>query len=156
MRPRSSNNKKCPGHWHNGDVWKRVQCTNSECKMVAEYYPFTFCVTRHEGTKRVKILTRDENVIYSAQAGDYFRFMSNDAGGGGHSLSIQEFNVTIHNFSKVTMENWIYVTLQQCHENKYNPLLSTIPSIPYILDCIIFLYMYYIYICIIYYEILFS
>ena len=63
-----------------------------------------FKIAPHKATEVYSILTHDENIIKSAQKGDYFRFMKNIGGGGGHELIVNDFKVTSHIVLKTTLK----------------------------------------------------
>ena len=63
-----------------------------------------FKIAPHQATEVRKILTQDEDLIKSARNGDYFRFMTNIGGGGGHELIVKNFKVTIHIALKTTLK----------------------------------------------------
>ena len=100
MRPTSDNKKQCTGHDRKGEF----QFVVSEPEMVAEDKDI-FGISPRTLTKAVKILTSDDNIIQSAQIGDYFRFIKNQGGGGGHSLLVKDFRVIMQVGSKA-MENY--------------------------------------------------
>ena len=47
----------------------------------------------HEMEKVVKVLSIEDPIIDMIEPGDYFRFMKNVGGGGGHRLIVKNFNV---------------------------------------------------------------
>ena len=100
MRPTSENKKECTGHDRKG----AFQFVVSEPQIVAEAKDI-FEVAPHDETETMKILTTKDNIISSAQAGDYFRFMKNVGGGGGHGLFVKKFNVVMQMPSPRTTEN---------------------------------------------------
>ena len=50
----------------------------------------------HNLTKATDTLTHEENVVKLAKPGDYYQVMREIGGGGGHTLTIKNFKLTIH------------------------------------------------------------
>ena len=63
-----------------------------------------FNVAPHHPKEAVRIITQDENILKCARKGDYFRFMKNVGGGGGHRLDIKDFYVNVHIVHKTTLK----------------------------------------------------
>ena len=90
MRPTPDNTKYCTGSDRKGEF----QFVVSKPEIITEDQNI-FDVAPHEAQKAVKILTRNDDIVSNAQSGDYFRFMKNFGGGGGHRLVVTEFNVVM-------------------------------------------------------------
>ena len=88
MRPTPDNKRNCTGSDRKGEF----QFIVSEPQIVTEDKNI-FDIAPHEEQKAVKILTSNDDIVSNAQSGDYFRFMKNVGGGGGHRLVVTEFNV---------------------------------------------------------------
>ena len=52
-----------------------------------------FGVAKHEREEVTTELTDSEPVVALAQPGDFYRFMRNAGGGGGHKLTVKDFRV---------------------------------------------------------------
>lgn len=50
-----------------------------------------FGIAQHEEESAEVVLTETEPVVALAEPGDYYRFMRNAGGGGGHSLTVRGF-----------------------------------------------------------------
>lgn len=88
MRPTADNKRNCTGSDRKGEFEFIV----SEPQVVTEDKNI-FDIAPHNEQKAVKILTSNDDIVSKAQSGDYFRFMKNVGGGGGHRLVVTEFNV---------------------------------------------------------------
>ena len=97
MRPTSSNTtKECISYaqqLHN-KYDGECHCTEMKSELVVEHRN-TFGIAPHKSENATKTLTRDDNVLEVARCGDYFRFMKNIGGGGGHELEIRNFKVIL-------------------------------------------------------------
>ena len=100
LRPTPDNTEYCTGSDRKGEF----QFVVSKPEIVTEDLNI-FDVAPHEEQKAEKILTRNDDVVSNAQSGDYFRFMKNVGGGGGHRLVVTEFNVIIQISPNNTCEN---------------------------------------------------
>ena len=89
-RPTAGNTKNCTGSDRKGEF----EFVVSKPQIITEDQNI-FDVAPHEEQKAVKILTRNDDIVSNAQRGDYFRFMKNVGGGGGHRLVVTEFNVVM-------------------------------------------------------------
>ena len=99
-RPTPDNTKECTGSDRKGEF----QFVVSKPQIIIEDKNI-FDVAPHEEQKAVKILTRNEDIVSNAQSGDYFRFMKNVGGGGGHRLVVTEFNVVMRISQSNSCEN---------------------------------------------------
>ena len=54
-----------------------------------------FGIAPHEETDARDILTQKEDIVKLAKPGDFYQIMKNIGGGGGHQLSIKDFQLKI-------------------------------------------------------------
>ena len=55
--------------------------------------PSLFGIAEHYEKEEHKAITADHPVVAKAKAGDFYRFMRNAGGGGGHKLKVKNFRV---------------------------------------------------------------
>ena len=56
-------------------------------------YPKLFGIAEHYEKEAHTVITADHPVVAKAKAGDFYRFMRNAGGGGGHKLKAKNFRV---------------------------------------------------------------
>ena len=56
-------------------------------------YPSLFGITEHVEKEAKTVIRGDNSVVAKAKAGDFYRFMRNAGGGGGHELEGKNFRV---------------------------------------------------------------
>ena len=100
MRPTSI--KQCTGRDRKGS-FQYLVCENTE--IVVEHRD-TFGIAPHEEQNVTKTLSRNEKIVNCAQPGDYFRFMKNVGGGGGHKLFVEEFKAILEINTKSSTESY--------------------------------------------------
>ena len=108
MRPSSSKATEeciCYAHELHDKHYGKCQCIERKLELVVEHRN-TFGIAPHKSQNATKTLTRRDNVLKVARCGDYFRFMKNVGGGGGHQLEIRNFKVIIqHGCRNVRLDN---------------------------------------------------
>ena len=63
---------------------------------MAETDPRDLGLAPHTLTKVEKTLSAAEGVVSMARPGDRYHVMTNVGGGGGHTLTIKDFKMTVH------------------------------------------------------------
>ena len=64
-------------------------------KLITEMKAERFGIAPHEETEVCDILTDKEDIVKLAKPGDFYQIMKNIGGGGGHQLSIKNFQLKI-------------------------------------------------------------
>ena len=77
-----------------GKSQRRDTCQTNEknTEQIAEKRK-VFGIARHRWSDTKAKLGENEAVVSNAQAGDFYRFMRNVGGGGGHELIVKRFRV---------------------------------------------------------------
>ena len=94
-RDQGSGNRK-------GEIYMTLMrpVANAEPTQIAEH-PSLFGFAEHHKTEAYKMIYADHPVVAEAKAGDFYRFMRNAGGGGGHELKVKNFQVEATVFTVV-------------------------------------------------------